>query len=543
MTINEIKTDFLVIGSGIAGLWFAYRVADFGTVTLVTKKEDTESNTNYAQGGIAAVMGENDTTDIHINDTIKAGNGLANQKIVQLVVENGPKLVKELYEVGIKFSTYKDMVGKRHFDLGKEGGHTRRRIVHCQDQTGVELEKGLIRAAHSKNKLQILENHFACDLLVKDEKCFGAMVIDSTGNISKVFAKGTLLATGGIGSVYLHTTNPPIATGDGIAMVFRAGCQIANMEFIQFHPTSLYGEKINGRSFLISEAVRGEGGILKTQDGKTFVENYHELGSLAPRDIVARAIDAEMKKRHEDYVFLDVTHLDPDQIRRRFPNIYNTCLKFGIDITKDKIPVVPAAHYVCGGVKINEWGETNIKRLFAAGECACSGMHGANRLASNSLLEALFFAESASERCRQNCHNLSFPNQNQNENFMISYYTSNRIKRFQLNNYEKKTIDELVLRLRKTMWENAGIVRSNQGLQKAEQELATIKFETESKLSEDILAHELLELKNMLIIAKLITTCSARRKESRGLHYNIDYPNPNDLTFLKDTIITQDEIA
>ena len=543
MTINEIKTDFLVIGSGIAGLWFAFRVADFGTVTLVTKKEDTESNTNYAQGGIAAVMSEDDTTEVHIIDTIKAGAGLVHKEIVKKVVEKGPKLVREMYEIGINFSTYQDTFGKLHFDLGKEGGHTRRRIVHCRDRTGIEIEKGLINAARSKNKLQILENHFACDLLVKDGECSGAVVVDSNGRIFKILAKATLIATGGIGRVYLHTTNPPIATGDGIAMAFRSGCRIANMEFIQFHPTSLYGKKINDRSFLISEAVRGEGGILKNQDGATFAEKYHELGSLAPRDIVARAIDTEMKKYHQAYVFLDVTHLDPGSIKNRFPNVYRTCLNFGIDITKEKIPVVPAAHYVCGGVQINEWGETNIKRLFAAGECACSGMHGANRLASNSLLEALFFAESASERCRQNCRNLPFPNHDQNENFMITCYASNRIKRFQLNDHEKKTIDELVLRLRKTMWENAGIVRSNQGLQKAEQELDTIKFETESKLSEGISAHELLELNNMLIIAKLITTCAARRKESRGLHYNIDYPNPNDAIFLKDTIITQDEIA
>jgi L-aspartate oxidase len=543
MKINEIKTDFLVIGSGIAGLWFAFRVTDFGTVTIVTKKEDTESNTNYAQGGIAAVMSENDKTEIHINDTIKASAGLAHKEIVKKVVEEGPKLVREMYEVGIDFTTYHDSYGKLHFDLGKEGGHTRRRIVHCQDRTGIEIEKGLINVARSKNKLKILENHFACDLLVKDGECSGAMVVDADGKILKILAKATLIATGGIGRVYLHTTNPPIATGDGVAMAFRSGCRIANMEFIQFHPTALYGKKINDRSFLISEAVRGEGGILKSQDGTTFAEKYHELGSLAPRDIVARAIDTEMKKHHQDYVYLDVTHLDPEHIKKRFPNVYQTCLNFGIDITKEKIPVVPAAHYVCGGVQTNEWGETNIKRLYAAGECACSGMHGANRLASNSLLEALFFAESAAERCRQNWGNLPFPNSNHSNNFKISCFESDRPKRFKLNESEKKTIKELVLRLRKTMWENAGIVRSDQGLEKARREIETIKLETESRLSKEILAHELLELKNMLIIAKLITTCAIRRKESRGLHYNIDYPNSNDEIFLKDTILTKDELT
>lgn len=439
--INEISTDFLVIGSGIAGLWFAYRVANLfpsHRIVIVTKKEDTESNTNYAQGGIAAALGEDDTTEIHINDTIKAGAGLANKEIVRMVIEKGPKLVRELYELGIKFTTYYDSFGKLHFDLGREGGHSRRRIVHCQDQTGLEIEKGLINAVRGKNCLSILENHFACDLLIKGDECFGATVIDVNGNITRIFALVTLLATGGIGSVYLHSTNPKIATGDGIAMAFRAGARIANMEFIQFHPTALYGKKINDRCFLISESVRGEGGILKTQDGKTFTEKYHELGSLASRDIVARAIDAEMKRRQEDFVYLDMTHLDPDRIRNRFPLIYNTCLKFGINITKEMIPVVPAAHYVCGGIQINAKGETSLRRLFAAGECACSGMHGANRLASNSLLEALFFAEQAAETLTKNFPNAAFLTKKEKAK-LLEGYPLNQIRISRLNEVEKKS--------------------------------------------------------------------------------------------------------
>ena len=538
-----MKTDYLVLGSGIAGLWFAYRVADFGTVTIVTKKEDTESNTNYAQGGIAAVMSENDSPEIHFHDTIKAGAGLAKEKIVKMVVEDGPKLVQELYDTGIKFTTYKDSFGKRHFDLGKEGGHTRRRIVHCQDKTGVEVEKGLLDAVRSKRNVQILENHFVFDLLIKNNECWGGLVINSEGDLIVLSANATLVATGGIGSVYLHTTNPKIATGDGIAMAFRAGAKIANMEFIQFHPTSLYGKKINDRSFLISEAVRGEGGILKTLDGKTFADKYNELGSLAPRDVVARAIDAEMKKRHEDYVYLDVSHLAPERIKTRFPNIYNTCLRFGIDITKEKIPVVPAAHYVCGGIQINSYGETNIKQLLAVGECAFSGMHGANRLASNSLLEALFFAERSARLCQQKSGSNKKSDIKSKKAILTEYTESINSKRFQLSEKEKASLERLSIRLKKTMWDNAGIVRSNQSLQKAGQEISAIEHDADKEFSKDIVNPEILELKNMLVIAKLIFFCSLRRKESRGLHYNINYPDPDDKNFLKDTIVTKDEIG
>ncbi len=543
MPIKEINTDFLIIGSGIAGLWFAYRAAEFGSVTIVTKKEDTESNTNYAQGGIASAMSENDSPKIHYQDTVKAGAGLAKEEIVKLVVEKGPKLVQELFDIGINFTTYYDTFRKLHYDLGKEGGHTRRRIVHSKDRTGFEIEKGLLHVVRSKKNVQILENHFVYDLLIYDKECWGGIITNNKGDFAILLARATLLATGGIGSIYLHTTNPKIATGDGIAMACRAGAKIVNMEFIQFHPTSLYGKKINDRSFLISEAVRGEGGLLKTLDGKTFADKYHELGSLAPRDIVARAIDSEMKKRHEDYVFLDVTHLDPEFIRSCFPNIYDSCLKFGIDITKEKIPVVPAAHYICGGIQVNSNSETNLKNLLAAGECACSGMHGANRLASNSLLEALYFANTAVERFQQNIVEFEKFDFRKIKNYLSKLNDSLKLKRFQLTDIEKRKLESLTARLKKSMWDNVGIVRSNQGLKTAWDEMATIEQEINELLPKNVMNPDLYELMNMLVVAKLITICAIRRRESRGLHYNSDYPNSDDAHFLKDTIVAKDEIS
>ncbi len=541
LKIKELRTDFLVIGSGIAGLWFAYRVTNLGAVTIITKKEDTESNTNYAQGGIAAVMSENDSPEIHYQDTVKAGVGLAKAEIVKMVVEEGTKLVQELYETGIKFSTYYDSFGKLHYDLGNEGGHSRRRIVHSKDNTGFEIEKGLLDAIRNKNNVQILENHFVFDLIIHDNQCWGGIILNTRGEVTILLARIILLATGGIGSVYLHTTNPKIATGDGIAIAYRAGAKIANMEFIQFHPTSLYGKKINDRSFLISEALRGEGGILKTIDGKTFADKYHKLGSLAPRDVVARAIDAEMKRKHEDYVFLDITHLDPELIKNRFPNIYKTCLEFDIDITREKIPVVPAAHYVCGGIQINSHSETSIKRLLAAGECACSGMHGANRLASNSLLEALFFAETAA-RYQHNLINSTKIDTNMIKDILIKHTKSLESTRFQLTIPEKEIIKQLIFRLKKNMWNNVGIVRSNQGLQTAWDEISAIEQEINKMSPKNIMNLDSYELKNMLIVAKLVTKCAMHRKESRGLHYNFDYPKQDDVNFHKDTVLTEDEI-
>ena len=371
----DFETDFLVIGSGIAGLWFSLKASQYGNVIVVTKKERSESNTNYAQGGIAAAVGKNDSIELHYEDTLRTGGGLSHPEAVRIMVEEAPRLVKELMGIGIEFSRK-----EREFDLGREGGHSRRRIVHAKDYTGASIERGLILTLRKTQRVKILENAFALDLIMDHQRCKGTWIFQK-GEIFPILAKTTLLATGGMGQIYLHTTNPRIATGDGVAMAYRAGAKIANMEFIQFHPTSLYGHKMDDRAFLISEAVRGEGGILKTLDGKTFMEKYDERGCLAPRDIVARAIDAELKRRGEDYVLLDLSSLSPSSIKSKFPMIYETCLKMGIDITTQPIPVVPAAHYMCGGILTNVWGETSIPGLFSAGECACTGVHGANRLA------------------------------------------------------------------------------------------------------------------------------------------------------------------
>ncbi len=526
---NLIKTDFLVVGSGIAGLWFAYKMSEYGHVIVLTKKEDTESNTNYAQGGIAAALGEDDFPEIHFRDTLKSGQGLAKPEIVRMVCDTAPQLVQELYETGIKFTTYYNSSGKKHFDLGKEGGHSRARIVHAQDYTGREIENGLIRVL--KDRCQFYEHHLAYNLILNAKgQCYGVSAIDTkTGHFRNFIAKVIVLATGGLGQVFLHTTNPPIATGDGIAMAYNAGAKIANMEFIQFHPTALYGHKINNRYFLISEAVRGEGGLLRNLDGKTFMEKYHELGCLAPRDVVARAIDNEMKKNHQNYVLLDITHLDPERIKRRFPNIYNTCLSLGLDITQQAIPVVPAAHYVCGGILINEWAETNITNLFAIGECACSGLHGANRLASNSLLEALVFAERAALRVIEKIKLNQLP-EFEDDRTLLAFLPS-------LNNITLTDSPEtlnLTYQLRKVVWDGAGIVRSNQRLQNASEQIAIIKEQT-NKIQP--ISPGLIELQNMITVAQLIVQSAILRKESRGLHYNEDYPERDDEHFLKDTIL------
>ncbi|MBS4015985.1 MAG: L-aspartate oxidase [Candidatus Latescibacteria bacterium] len=522
---QKINTDFLVVGSGIAGLWFAHKVSSLGQVVILTKKEDTESNTNYAQGGIAASFGEDDSPETHYKDTLKSSKGLAKQEIVQMVCDEGPKLVQELYNTGIQFTTYYNSTGVKHFDLGKEGGHTRARIVHAQDFTGREIENGLLKAL--KNKCQFYEHYLVFNLILDQNKtCIGAKVIDTkTGNIYHFFANTVLLATGGIGQVYLHTTNPPIATGDGIAIAYHAGAKIANMEFIQFHPTALYGHKINNRYFLISEAVRGEGGILRTQDGKTFMENYHELGCLAPRDVVARAIDKEMKKAGQDYVLLDITHLNPAKVIQRFPNIYTTCLSLGLDIIKQPIPVVPAAHYVCGGIQINSWGETNIPNLFAVGECAYSGLHGANRLASNSLLEALVFAERAAIKSKERVtpHNSKISPPSSLIPDSLSFSLTE----------QPKTVD-LTDQLRKTVWDGAGIVRSNHKLQSA---LEQVQIIAENAKNIRPLTPGIIELNNMITVAMLIIQSALIRNESRGLHYKEDYPDTDDINYLKDTIL------
>lgn len=488
----------------------------------MTKKDSPESNTNYAQGGIAAAVAEDDNPHIHYEDTVRVGAGLAHHDIVKLVTESGPRLVRELWALGIKFSAKVDVKGEPQFDLGQEGGHRRRRIVHAQDATGFEIERGLLQVVSSQPNVKIWEEHFAVDIVLNENgEYWGVIVLNkSTNEMVLVHSRVCLLATGGIGQVYLYTTNPRIATGDGIAMAFRAGAKIANMEFIQFHPTTLYGRKIDDRAFLISEAVRGEGAILRTRDGKPFMDAYHPDGSLAPRDVVARAIAAEIARRGEEFVLLDCSPIPPKRLKERFPNIYKTCLDFGIDITREPIPVVPAAHYVCGGVLVNSWGESTIKGLFAAGECACTGLHGANRLASNSLLEALVFAERAAIAAQDSRQPTA---ESRQPSAALTYHSQPTAA---------------LGRLREIMWRYAGIVRSDAGLKKAAAELSVLS--SQFPMSSACEIHSL-ELRNLLYTARLIVACAQRRLESRGLHYNQDHPLPDE-RFEKDTIISNTDL-
>jgi L-aspartate oxidase len=511
--MRVVEADFAVVGSGIAGLWFSRRVAESGTVALITKKAGFESNTNYAQGGIAAAVSDDDSPEFHLADTLAAGGGIARPEVVRMVTETGPRLVRELHELGIAFSTHALADGVTEFDLGMEGGHRRRRIVHAQDLTGREIERGLLDAVRSSGRVTIYDDCFAREILVDERgRCRGVVAFETaSGEELTVVASVVLLATGGIGRVYRFTTNPPVATGDGVAMAFRAGARIANMEFIQFHPTSLYGFDFEDRAFLISEAVRGEGAVLLTRSGHRFMPGYHPDSELAPRDVVARAIAAELARSGDESVLLDATRIGAQKLRERFPTILGTCRELGIDITREPIPVVPAAHYVCGGVATNDWAETSVPAMFAAGECACSGLHGANRLASNSLLEALVMADRAAVRATASTVAVS-----------RCRGVPGSVRAMSSIRSEGIVCAASVAELRASMWEHAGIVRSDAGLAAARASLRKI----ERRRTDAQRSVSCLESRNLLTVAALVVECALRRRESRGLHYNIDHPMP-----------------
>jgi len=525
------RYDYVVLGSGIAGLTFALNVAEKGSVAVITKKNRAESNTNYAQGGIACVTSTEDTFDLHVRDTLEAGAGLCREEVVRGIVEEGPARIQSLIQLGMSF-TGRESSGHQHeLDLGKEGGHSKRRILHAKDVTGREIERALLNAVSQQPNIEIFENHIAIDLITtrklgaaNENRCLGAYVFDKKASHVRTFtAPVTLLATGGCGKVYLYTTNPDIATGDGVAMAYRAGATIANMEFVQFHPTCLFHPR--AKSFLISEAVRGEGGVLKTVEGNDFMDAYHPLKSLAPRDIVARAIDTEMKKSGADHVWLDITHKPARFLINRFPNIYQTCLSYGIDMTKDPLPVVPAAHYQCGGVVTDVDGQTDIPGLYAVGEAACTGLHGANRLASNSLLEALVCAHRAAKRVLAQ----PLPAINGSIPLWQSGHATNA--------------DELVVvshnwdEIRRLMWDYVGIVRTNKRLQRAQKRLANLQEEIREYYWNFTVTADLLELRNIATVAELIVRCALMRPESRGLNYNLDFPSPNPEWAQRDSVL------
>ncbi len=521
-----ISSDFLVIGSGIAGLIYALDVAEHGSVTVLCKAEAIEGNTQYAQGGIASVTDPTDSFEAHIQDTLTCGAGLCHEDIVRLVVTDATHVIERLAAAGTKF----DSASNGSYQLGQEAGHSARRILHSGDATGAEIIRAVYSRAVSHPRITVLTHHIAIDLVAREEagrprEVLGAYALDKrTGAVVALQARATLLATGGVGKVYLYTSNPDVATGDGIAMAYRAGATLGNMEFIQFHPTCLYHPA--AKSFLLTEALRGEGAVLKSVSGERFMSRYHPAGELAPRDIVARAIDDVMKKSGDEYVLLDISHRDADFIKTRFPTIYSRTKEFGFDITKGPVPVVPAAHYCCGGVRTDEWGRTDLKRLYCAGEAAFTGLHGANRLASNSLLEAIVFAERAAKHTISELSELTEPAPFPEWDPVGSVKSPEEV-------FVSYTWDEV----RRIMWNLVGIVRSDKRLEGAKRRIQLIKEEVREYYWRYQVSSDLIELRNILHIAEVIIACAASRRESRGLHWSIDCAAPTENQAPKDTLL------
>jgi L-aspartate oxidase len=527
--------DFLVIGSGVAGLAFALRAARHGRVVILTKRRADDSASGRAQGGIASVFSSEDSFETHIEDTLSTGAGICDPEVVRLCVTAGPGRIKELASWGVKFTKKLDREsGPDELDLGLEGGHSRRRIVHAGDITGSEIIGALLAAARKDPNIEILEGRQAIDLITTSRlgrlhvpnECLGAYVLDTkTSAVDTMLAGMTVIATGGAGKVYLYTSNPDIATGDGIAMAFRAGAAVANMEFVQFHPTCLYHPV--ERSFLISEALRGEGGVLRTIGGEAFMARHHPQGDLAPRDTVARAIDMELKKSGDDFVLLDMTGLKKDFIPKRFPNIHRKCLSLGIDMRERPIPVVPAAHYFCGGVVTDDRGRSSIARLFVIGEAACTGLHGANRLASNSLLEALVFADRAAA-CAPDAADAPPPPAAGIPDWDVGRAVAPDEAVIVSQNWDE---------IRRFMWNYVGIVRSDRRLERAARRIEVIKDEIREYYWNYLVTLDLVELRNIATVAGLVIECAKTRRESRGLHFNIDHPDPDDARWRRNTVL------
>jgi len=547
--VTVFNSQVLILGTGIAGLSAALKFAKESHVTLVCKADRAEGSTRYAQGGIASVWSKQDSFEEHKHDTLVAGAGLCHEEIVDICVHEGPARVQELIDLGVEFTKAgPDEKGitptdpTEVFDLHREGGHGRRRILHADDLTGWAIERALLDQIAKNSNIQVLEHHIAIDLITegklkkrgkKPEKCLGAYVLNiKTGQVITLAADVTVLATGGAGKVYLYTSNPDTSTGDGIAIAYRAGAEVSNLEFMQFHPTCLYHP--TARTFLISEALRGEGAILRTHSGEEFMSRHHPMGSLAPRDIVARAIDVEMKRSGDKHVLLDCSPIPKDELKKKFPNIYEICLKYGIDITQQPIPVVPAAHYTCGGVQVDEHAHTSIRGLYAVGEVASTGLHGANRLASNSLLEAVVFAHRAVEHAQpylKTCRKTKtvYPDW---FTHLPEWDTGHAVEL-----EEQIDIAANWLEIRHLMWNYVGIVRSNRRLERAQRRLGLLKDEVNAYYWDFLLTKDLIELRNLLTVADLIVESALLRKESRGLHFTVDYPVLDQAQPPQDTVI------